>query len=136
MPSSNSHNDVLRAKLNDAIALHRAGKSRQAARQLERLAEAHPRSAAVAGYLGGVYLDLDNPQRALVHFRRATSLAPKSELASVGMFHSLWSLDAVHEAFDEMRRFLKMSDSKEYGKLLRDLTVEGRLVPQLAAGAA
>ena len=64
--------------------------------------------------------------------KRAVELSPRSELASVGLFHSLWDLGKVNQAFAEMRRFLRLSDSPEYSKLLRDLTVEGRLVPQPA----
>ena len=132
MLSSNSNRNGLRREFDAAIKLHRAHKSRQAAKALEQLAADHPSSAPVAGMLGGVYFDLGDFQQAARWFKRATKLSPKSELASVGLFHSLWELDRTADAVAEMRRFLRGSDSPEYTKLLRDLTVEGRLVPHIA----
>jgi predicted Zn-dependent protease len=135
MPSKNSNKNGLRENLDRAIRLKRAGKVRAAVALMESLARDYPKSAAVAGCLGGAYFDLDQPTKAAKYFRRATKLSPRSELASLGLFHSLWSVDAVDAAFAEMRRFLKRADSQEYAKLLRDLTVEGRLVPQLSGAA-
>jgi tetratricopeptide (TPR) repeat protein len=134
-PSTNSNSGSLRSLLDQAIRLRRAGRIEQAIVLLERLGREYPKSAAVAGYLGGAYFDLDQPTKAAKYFRRATKLSPRSELASLGLFHSLWSVDAIDAAFAEMRRFLKRADSKEYAKLLRDLAVEGRLVPQLSGAA-
>jgi predicted Zn-dependent protease len=132
MPSSNSNSNALRRGLDAAIKSHRDHKSRQAAKALEQLARAHPESAPVAGMLGGIYFELDDFSKARRWFKRATELSPRSELASVGLFHSLWELGRSTEAVSEMRRFLRLSDSPEYTKVLRDLTVEGRLVPHIA----
>jgi predicted Zn-dependent protease len=135
MPLRNSNNHSLRAQLDRGIKLHRARKVEEATELLERLAHDFPRSAAVAGYLGSVYFEQDEPATAAKWFRRAIRLSPKSELASLGLFHSLWNSNAAMEAVAEMRRFLRTADSPAYAKLLRDLTVEGRLVPLLAGAA-
>src|SRR5437763_1697223 len=110
-PTTSSNDAQLRRALDRAIALNRAGKHREAVRLLLPLAKSHPRSAAVMGYLGGAYLELQDPARALGAFRRAVQLNPKSELASLGLFHSLWSQNSPEEAFAEMRRFLSLNDS-------------------------
>lgn len=51
-------------------------------------------------------------------------LSPHSEMASLGLFHSLWRTDRTDAAFDEMRRFLKSNDSPHYRRLLRDLLAD------------
>ncbi len=135
MPLKNSNNGGLRRQFDRAVKLHRAHKTQEALAILERLAREYRKSAAVAGYLAGVYFGQDEFERAAKWFKCATDLAPKSELASLGLFHSLWNVGASTEAVAEMRRFLRVADSREYGKLLRDLTVEGRLVPDLAGAA-
>jgi predicted Zn-dependent protease len=128
MTTMNLHKD---RTLNRAIALSGQGKNREAVKLLQPLARQHPRSAAIFGCLGGTYFELGEMDKAAKEFRRATQLNPKSELASLGLFHSLWGQGAAAEAFAEMRRFLSISDSAEYTTLLRDLAMEGHLAPQL-----
>ncbi len=135
MPSKNSNKTELRESLDRALKLQRAGRARQAARALEKLALTDPDSPTVVGLLGNLYLELGELEKAVFHLRRATALSPKSELASVGFFHSLWESELFTEALREMQRFLRMNESPEYAKLLRDLAVEGRLVPQIAGAA-
>lgn len=129
MPTMNSTND--RVILNRAIGLSRQGKNREAVRLLQPLARQHPRSAVIFGCLGGAHFELGEMDKAAEAFGRATRLNPKSELASLGLFHSLWGQGAATAAFAEMRRFLSTSDSVEYTTLLRDLAVGGHLAPQL-----
>jgi hypothetical protein len=52
------------------------------------------------------------------HFRRATSLAPESELASLGLFHALIRLVQTRDAMLEMVRFLRLRASSEYHDLM------------------
>jgi tetratricopeptide (TPR) repeat protein len=135
MPSTNSTDQPLRDALNRAIELNRQGKHRACVKLLLPLLETHPRSAAVYGYLGGAYFELGDYDQSTECFRKAARLSPKSELASLGLFHSLWNQDALSEAFDEMKRFLSITDSKEYQTLLRDMAIEGRLAPKPRAMA-
>lgn len=130
MPSANSNNQAYRKALDRAIKLNRQGQWKQAVQSLQRILHQHPNSAAAWGYLAAVYFEHDDMKRAADNFRRATELNPRSEKASLGLFHSLWSLELATEAVAEMRRFLSITESVEYGRLLHDLAVEGRLVPQ------
>jgi len=123
----------MRDSLNRAIELNRQGKYRAAVKVLLPMLESHPRSAAAYGYLGGSYFELGEYDQSTECFRKATRISPKSELASLGLFHSLWNQDALSDAFDEMKRFLSIADSKEYETLLRDMAVEGRLAPKARA---
>jgi len=87
--------------------------------------------------MGRAFFEIGDMAKAEDAFRRAVELNPKSELASLGLFHSLWEQQAASEAFAEMRRFLAVADSSEYKTLLRDMAVEGHLAPRLeTAGAA
>jgi tetratricopeptide (TPR) repeat protein len=52
------------------------------------------------------------------HCRRATSIAPKLELASLGLFHALDALGRFEEALEEMVRFLYLRDSDLYRELM------------------
>ena len=52
----------------------------------------------------------------------ATSLRPRSELASLSLFHTLKHLDRMNDAFGEMRRFLAIRpESHEYDLLRQEL---------------
>jgi predicted Zn-dependent protease len=135
MRSTTSNNVGLRGLFDRAVKLHHAGKTTDAVVILEELARRYRKSAPVAGYLAGLYYEQGRFERAARWFKRATTLAPKSELASLGLFHSLWKLRDGEKAISEMRRFLRIVDSSEYKTLLRDLTVEGRMIPQFAGAA-
>ena len=137
MPIANSNKDQLKTSLDRCIKLIGQGKHREAIRILHPLTGRHPRSAAVFGTLGRAFFEIGDMEKAREAFQSAVDLNPKSELASLGLFHSLWGQQAASKAFAEMRRFLSITDSSEYKTLLRDLAVEGHLAPRLEpAGAA
>jgi uncharacterized protein HemY len=137
MPIVNSNKDQLKTSLDRCVKLIGKGKHREALRILQLLSRQHPRSAAVFGTLGRAFFEIGDLQKSRGAFQSAVDLNSKSELASLGLFHSLWGLHAASEAFAEMRRFLSISDSSEYKTLLRDLAVDGHLAPRLEpAGAA
>ena len=52
------------------------------------------------------------------HFREAVMIAPKMELASLGLFHALRNLDRHVEAMEEVVRFLSLRESLGYRELL------------------
>lgn len=111
-------------------------KRASAIRLLVPLAEANPSRAAIWGSLGRAFFEAERWREAAAAFRQASILSPGSELASLGLFHSLWSTGAELEAFEEMRRFLMVAESDEYATLLHDLTVEGRLALRLEPATA
>jgi tetratricopeptide (TPR) repeat protein len=82
------------------------------------------RAAPGAGLLATLYWEQRDLKNAAKWFSQATNLAPQSEKASLGLFHSLWDLGNHDDAFDEMRRFLIVGKSSEYRRLLRELIKE------------
>ena len=134
--SNSKDNPTLRRQLDRAIRLNRDGHSAEAAKILRALAKTSPDSAAVHGYLGGIHLDRERFADAARSFRAAVRLAPTSELASLGLFHSLWALGDKAGALAEMGRFLARRESREYRTLIKELhltpIVEVRQTPPAA----
>jgi len=74
--------------------------------------------AAVHGELGYVHRQLDDLVAAVHHYERSVRASPKSELASLGLFHSFAQLGDWKRALEEVVRFLELRDSAEYRELL------------------
>jgi len=88
---------------------------------LRKLARIRPHSASVHGILADVQWRLGHLERAVQSFKRATKLSPKSELASLGLFHTLWESGQIDRAKAEMKRYLANADSKEYALMASGL---------------
>ena len=110
----------LDAVLQSAINAYHAGKVSQAINVLTRRSNDF-KAGKLWGYLGFLYTETRNDRKAAAAFRKAVALSPRSELASLGLFHSLWRIGRVDAAFNEMRRFIKSTDSPRYRQLLRDM---------------
>ena len=117
---SNAKRDLSR-RLNEALRLRAAKRYDKAREILLNLAKEHPNSASVFALLGDVYWRVNALQDAVRCFARASSLSPESELASLGLFHTLWESGRSDDALNEMQRFLTISHSPEYARLLREL---------------
>ena len=92
-----------------------------AIRILRALVKVKPESASVQGLLGDVYWRLGRLKQAVQSFKRATELAPKSELASLGLFHILWESGKMERAKAEMKRYLAIGNSREYDSMIPSL---------------
>jgi len=92
-----------------------------AIRILRALAKVKPESASVQGLLGDVYWRLGRFKQAVQSFKRATELAPKSELASLGLFHILWESGKIERAKAEMKRYMAVGNSREYDSMVPSL---------------
>lgn len=114
--------DELDNAFRSATSLRDAGDLAGARRTLEGLAEQHPEVFGIWLVLGGVQLSQADYVAAERSFAAAVSLRPRSELASLGTFHTLKYLGRVDDAFAEMRRFLALRPkSKEYALLLAEM---------------
>jgi tetratricopeptide (TPR) repeat protein len=71
--------------------------------------------------LGGVYRDIEENEKALLNFKRATELNPKYELASLCKYVTLVALDKDEEAIQEMIRFLTLYPANLYKDTLEEL---------------
>ncbi len=104
------------------IQKKRQGSFRQAAKILEKVLKRYPDQAPVLWYLGGIYLfDLDLPKKALALFQKARRLAPHSERASLGLFHSLWTLGRERAAMKELLRFQQLANCSDYDEILAEV---------------
>lgn len=106
---------------NRALLLRDSGDLLGAALIFERLDKEYPNQSAILGMWASIYFHLENWEMALPLYQRTTNLSPKSELASLGLFHSLWNLGKQDEAFSETKRFLSISDSEEYRQLIKEM---------------
>jgi Tfp pilus assembly protein PilF len=55
------------------------------------------------------------------HFARVVELSPRSELASLGLFHSLWQLKQYRAARAELVRYLTTYESDECEQLMVEM---------------
>jgi predicted Zn-dependent protease len=111
--------DSLESEFERATALRDAGDLAGARSILEQLGERHPAVFGIWLILGGVQMAQSDYEAAERSLSIAITLRPRSELASLAMFHTLKHLNRVNDAFGEMRRFLAIRpESREY-ELLR-----------------
>ncbi len=111
-------------EFNRALRLRDGGDWLGAATIFERLDAEHPNQAAILGMWSSIYFHLKDWERALPLYLQTVALSPKSELASLGLFHSLWNVGRQKEAFTEMRRFLSLRESEEYRQLIEEVCEE------------
>ena len=114
--------EELAAEFEVATSLRDIGDYAAARTILERLAETSPSAFGVWLVLGDVQTSLLDYESAESSFLMATALRPRSELASLAMFHTLKHLGRINDAFAEMRRFLALRpESHEYDLLRIEL---------------
>lgn len=116
----------MKIQFNRSISLRDEGRFQEAADVMIGLLAGdltRRQRAAVTGYLAGILLyDLDRPATAEPICRESASLSPRSELASVGLFHALWALRRPLDAFTEMKRFVGgVGQSDEYERLAKEI---------------
>jgi tetratricopeptide (TPR) repeat protein len=109
-------------KLGIAIDLKNQKRYGEAAHALEELRETYPQSASVHGLLGHALWEQNELEKAVQAFRRAVKLSPESELASLGLFHTLMETGNRRGAFQEMDRFRRVADSAEYKAIAKKTT--------------
>jgi predicted Zn-dependent protease len=101
----------------EAFGLKKARKFGEAKECLARLVLERPDYAPVRGVLAGVLFELNEFAAAAAEFRGTTRLSPNSELASLGLFHSLLRIGDRASAIAEMKRFTSLRESAEYASL-------------------
>jgi Flp pilus assembly protein TadD len=110
--------------LQGAIDAYQAGRIAEAVDRLVRTSGDFPKAPRLWGYLGFLYGEVGNDPGAVHAFRKCVALSPRSEQASLGLFHSLWRSGKTDAAFDEMRRFVKSNNSPQYRRLIREMLAE------------
>src|SRR5262249_34429842 len=130
MPRKNSsperREQALDCLLEEAIGCKKRRDFGGALRALSAAVEKFPESATAWGLLGGGYLyETAEPKKAIPCFERATRLSPRSETASLGLFHSLWEAGRRTRAIAEMNRFQTVSHSEDYAEIAAELKAKG-----------
>lgn len=104
------------------VQLRLCGRFQDATRFLKAALRRFPDQAPVLWYLGGIFLhDLHQPQAAVPFYRKAARLSPRSQRASLGLFHSLWHLGRHREALKELNRFQSIAPCDDYVEILAEI---------------
>jgi predicted Zn-dependent protease len=114
-----------------AIESHANGQTSLAVQELSALAAEFPTEARVHGYLATFLWRSDRFDEALEPARQASLLSPGSERASLVLFHLLWKIGQRVEAREEMKRFLKVSPSEEYSKMIKEWNLSEGDLPDI-----
>ncbi len=113
--------------VDEAIGLRDRGQEAEAIKLLEEVVSEHPNSCAAHVILGGLRWDHEDLDGARWCFAEAARISPQLEMASLGLFHTSYKLGHKGAAIAEIRRFLSVSESAEYRKLIENLKQKGEL---------
>lgn len=119
-------------EFNQALGLWREDKPFEAIKILKKLNKNFPNQSAILGMIGAIYFCLDNWKNSCIYYKKTVKFSPKSELASIALFHSLFQLKKYNKGFDEIKRFLSISKKlnikfKKYNLLMNDWKEEFNL---------
>jgi predicted Zn-dependent protease len=129
MNSAVNHNATpeFKDRFQEAVELKNQGRLVEAEQKFHDLLVMNPASASVHAFLADTLWGQGRLTQAITFFRKAVELAPKSEMASLGLFHTLLESGDREGAIAEMDRFLSLSDSEEYQSLAKQFVGEKRI---------
>ncbi len=116
-----STNRIWEGRFNEALTLRDQGATQRALEALLQLNDEFPNQPAILGMTGSLYWALQEFSLAREFYLLTTQLSPRSELASLGLFHSLWQIGAQEDALREMERLERLRPSEEYRLLRQEL---------------
>jgi predicted Zn-dependent protease len=108
-----------------ANRLRKEGDAVGAVKVLRDLVADFPKTSAAYVVIGDILWDKGKLPAAAVAFRIATEHFPKLEIASLGLFHTLWRQSKTDAAFAEMKRFQSISQSQDYNEIVDEMLQEG-----------
>ena len=111
-------------RFESANQLRKAGDADGAIRVLRALVSDFPKQAAAYLIIGDILWDEGKLAAATAAFRIATERFPKLEIASLGVFHTLWRQSKTDDAFEEMKRFQSVSHSRDYQEIVDEVLQE------------
>ena len=116
-----SYSADYKLRFESANRLRKAGDAAGAIRILRGLVADYPKMSAAYLVIGDILWDDGKLPAASVAFRVATKHFPKLEIASLGLFHTLWRQSRTDAAFAEMKRFQSISHSQDYKEIVDDI---------------
>jgi len=88
---------------------------------LQPLIMKYPAHAGLWLFSGHLHKEAKEYSYAIQCFAKATTLRPDHELASLGLFHSLWKNGLQVEALQEAERFLALADCPDYRDIIQKI---------------
>ena len=93
---------------NYALTLKNDGKYLESIEEFKKLEIQYGETPALIGVMAMIYYsELEDLSNAVEYAKRSAILSPKSEMASLCLFHCLYDLNKKDEANDEIRRFIQ-----------------------------
>jgi tetratricopeptide (TPR) repeat protein len=99
-----------KALLEEAFTRKNEERYPEALHMLLNLEVKYPDIAVLSGTIASCYYLMTRYRKAEMYFRKTTVLNPASELASRGLFHSLWQQARFTKALEEMDRYLSANN--------------------------
>ena len=121
MISTNVDRTEFEKKMELILEYKNSGNYLKAIEVAEMLTAEFSQEASAFGLLASLNFMTEKYEKASISFKKTTVLAPKSETASLGLFHSLWRLNDHEGAFVEMKRFTAIVNSEEYDNLIKEM---------------
>lgn len=110
-----------RLKFARAKVLSRRGETEETREIMRELAANNTRHAVIRAVFANTLVDCGDYAEAESEFYAAVQLRPTSELISLGLFHCLWDQGKTDQALKEIKRFLEISDSEDYRKIVEEI---------------
>ncbi len=108
-------------RFQEAVELASQGRLREAEQRFEVLLALNSAPASVHAFLPNILWGQGQLTQAIASFRKAVELAPKSEMAPLGLFHTLLESGDRETALAEMNRFVSLSHSEEDQALVQQI---------------
>jgi predicted Zn-dependent protease len=108
-------------RFKDANRLRKRGDNAGAIKLLRKLVADFPTKPAAYLVIGHILWDCGELAHASRAFRRATKRFPKLQIASLGLFHTLWKQSKTDAAFAEMKRFQRLSRCQDYEEIVNEI---------------
>ncbi|MDW7694031.1 tetratricopeptide repeat protein [Flammeovirgaceae bacterium SG7u.111] len=111
----------------EAISIRNQGDLQKAISSFEEIIKTYPNHPKISGVftlLAGVYNDKGATHNAMLNFKKATELNPKSELASLGLYLSYVKLEEYDKAIEELGRYLDKYPAERYKITLEELLTD------------
>ena len=109
----------LRVALSKAKGYKNSGELSKALNFLLDISKRYPKEKSVFILLGHLYWQQNDLEHARSCFKKATELDPMLEIASLALYHTRWASGQKESALEEMKRFVQISHSPEYDRILQ-----------------
>jgi predicted Zn-dependent protease len=107
--------------INEAFDLRQYKKYEEALNILMPLQKKYKSDSRITGTIATFFYELNDYKSSLKYFKKTTILNPASELASLGLFHSLIEMNNFDKAIDELKRYSNNNKIKLYKITIKEL---------------